>query len=125
MKIKALLAGTIACALFVGPVSADPFQISPRTLQPIAASGELLMAQSGPRFYYDDDYDDGYHDRRDRYERYPQRRDCHRSADRHRGIRDLHRHVGRYCRVQFLRPVRNPYRDQYCVMLNGVRFCAG
>jgi hypothetical protein len=123
MEIKALVAGVLACAFVAGPVAADPFAVSPRTLQPIAASGELLMAQSGPRFYDYDDDDYGRYDRReDRWDRYG---DCHRRADRHRGIRGLHRHLGRYCRIQFLRPVRNPYRDQYCVMTNGVRFCAG
>jgi hypothetical protein len=128
MRIKALVSGIFACALFAGPVTAESFEVSPRTLQPIAASGELLMAQSGPRFYDydDDDYNGrGRYDGRDRYDRYDRWDDCHRRADRHRGIRGLHRHVGRVCRIQFLRPVRNPYRDQYCVMADGVRFCAG
>lgn len=49
MKTAALIAGAFACTMLAGPVAADQFTISPRTLQPIAASGELLISQSGPR----------------------------------------------------------------------------
>lgn len=122
MTRSVLLASALAGALLSSPVVAQPFQASSRMFQPIAASEELLMAQARPRLY--DDYDWWDRDRRDRRDdrRY---RDCHRQPDRHPGLRSLHRHVGRYCAVQFLRPVRNPRRDQYCVDLGGVRFCAG
>jgi hypothetical protein len=123
MSRIAMLASVLAGLLTALPMDAYSFEASPRMFQPIAASQELLMAQSGPRFYdYDEDWWDGP-DRRDRRDgRY---RDCHRRADRHPGLRRLHRHVGRYCSVQFLRPVRNPRRDQYCVFVGDVRFCAG
>jgi hypothetical protein len=48
MKTAAMIAGAFACTMLAGPVAADQFQISPRTLQPIAASGELIMPTSGP-----------------------------------------------------------------------------
>jgi hypothetical protein len=59
MKTRALLAGTLACALFAMPVAAGQPNSSPRTLQPIATSGELLISQSGPRL-------DGYESISDR-----------------------------------------------------------
>ena len=129
MTRPVLLASMLAGALLASPVVAQPFEASSRTLQPIASSDELLMAQAGPRFNDDYDWwDRDWRDRRDRRDdrRYDRRyRDCHRQPDRHAALRSLHRHVGRYCAVQFLRPVRNPRRDQYCVDLGGVRFCAG
>lgn len=115
----ALLASALAGLMLSLPVAAQPFEASSRMFQPIAATEELLMAQARPRFF--DDY--GYWDRNRRNDR--RYRDCHRQPERHAGLRSLHRHVGRYCAVQFFRPVRNPRRDQYCVDLGGVRFCAG